>query len=63
MENAHLADIRADIHALGVTFWEMLAGRRPYEGEDALAIVARAMKGEAIPDIRRFRSEKLLPGS
>ena len=57
MENAHLADIRADIHALGVTFWEMLAGRRPYEGEDALAIVARAMKGEAIPDIRRFRSD------
>ncbi len=57
MENAHLADIRADIHALGVTFWEMLAGRRPYEGEDALAIVARAMKGEPIPDIRRFRSD------
>ncbi len=57
MENAHRADIRADIHALGVTFWEMLAGRRPYEGEDALAIVARAMKGEAIPDIRRFRSD------
>jgi len=57
MENAHLADIRADIHALGVTFWEMLAGRRPYEGEDALAIVARAMKGEAIPDVRRFRSD------
>ena len=57
MENAHLADIRADIHALGVTFWEMLAGRRPYEGEDALAIVARAMKGEPIPDVRRFRSD------
>ena len=57
MENAHLADIRSDIHALGVTFWEMLAGRRPYEGEDALAIVARAMKGEAIPDVRRFRPD------
>lgn len=57
MENAHLADIRSDIHALGVTFWEMLAGRRPYEGEDALAIVARAMKGEPIPDVRRFRSD------
>ncbi len=35
----------------------MLAGRRPYEGEDALAIVARAMKGEPIPDVRRFRSD------
>ena len=57
MENAHLADIRSDIHALGVTFWEMLAGRRPYEGEDALAIVARAMKGEPIPDVRRFRPD------
>lgn len=57
MENAHLADIRSDIHALGVTFWEMLVGRRPYEGEDALAIVARAMKGEPIPDVRRFRPD------
>ncbi|MGN0845906.1 MAG: serine/threonine protein kinase [Kiritimatiellia bacterium] len=57
MTNAHTADIRADIHALGVTFWEMLVGRRPYEGEDTLAIVARAMKGEPIPDVRRFRSD------
>lgn len=57
MLDSHNADIRADIHALGVSFWEMLAGRRPFETDDAMELVARAMKGEPIPDIRRFRSD------
>ncbi len=57
MINSHSVDIRADIHALGVTFWEMLAGRRPYEGEDTMALVARAMKGQPIPDVRTARPE------
>ncbi|MGN0853663.1 MAG: serine/threonine-protein kinase [Kiritimatiellia bacterium] len=57
MLDPHRADIRADIHALGISFWEMLAGRRPFETDDTMELVARAMKGEPIPDIRRFRSD------
>ena len=57
MENPHAADIRADIYALGVTFWQMLVGRPPYDGETALSVVAHVMGGEAIPDVRRFRPD------
>lgn len=57
MLDSHHADIRADIHALGVSFWEMLAGRRPFETDDAMELVARAMRGEPVPDIRRFRPD------
>lgn len=32
-------DQRADIYSLGVILFEMLAGRRPYEGDEALAII------------------------
>ena len=57
MENPHAVDIRADIYALGVTFWQMLAGRTPYEGESSLAVVARVIGREPIPDVRRFRPD------
>ena len=57
MEDSHTVDIRADIHALGVSFWEMLAGHRPNPDEDSVAIVARAMKGVPIPDIRTVRPD------
>ena len=57
MEDPHAADIRADIYALGATFWQMLVGRPPYDGEAPLAVVGHVMNGEAIPDVRRFRPD------
>lgn len=55
MIDSHRADIRADIHALGVTFWEMLAGRRPYPSDSPMELVARAMRCESLPDVRVVR--------
>jgi serine/threonine-protein kinase len=42
-------DARADLYALGVMLHEMLAGERPFEAEDRLAILARQMEGAPPP--------------
>lgn len=57
MLDSHKVDIRADIHALGITFWEMLAGRRPHPSDESMELVARAMRHERIPDIRTVRPD------
>ena len=40
------ADARADIWAFGVVFFEMLAGRSPFEGEEISDILASVLKTE-----------------
>lgn len=45
-------DTRADIYSLGVTFFEMLTGRRPYPDLSSVQIMAKAVTGEPIPDVR-----------
>ena len=45
------ADIRADVYALGITFWECLAGKRPFEGHTPVAILYKHMY-EVLADVR-----------
>ena len=45
-------DFRADIYSLGVMFFEMFTGTRPNPNLTAVQIMARAVSGEAIPDVR-----------
>jgi serine/threonine-protein kinase len=49
-------DARTDIYALGMMLFEMLAGKMPYEGDNALAIMNQHVNREA-PPLRSRRSD------
>lgn len=57
MMDSHHVDPRADIYALGVVLFEMLTGKRPNEGSTAVELLAKAIKGEPLPDVRTMRPE------
>lgn len=50
------ADGRADVYALGCVLFEMLAGRSPFAGPNALAMMSRRLV-EPAPPLRSFRPD------
>ena len=55
--DASRVDSRADVYSLGIVLFEMLAGRRPYDGETATAVIAQVLSDDPIPDVKRFNPE------
>lgn len=52
MMDSHAADTRSDIYSLGIMLHEMLVGFRPNHDATLLELMAKAVQGVAIPDIR-----------
>ncbi len=56
IDSSHI-DERADIYSLGVALYEMLTGKRPNAGSTVMGMLAKAVKGEPLPDVRTMRPE------
>jgi serine/threonine-protein kinase len=50
--SADKVDARADLYAVGVMLYEMVAGTRPVSGEDARVIALKVERGEVVPLVK-----------
>ena len=49
-------DARGDVYSLGLVTWEMLTGKRPWDGDSLYALLYH-QKHDYLPDVREFRPD------
>ena len=54
--HAELIDARSDLYSLGVVYYEMLTGRKPYTGTTAMEVIYKHRRADLPPIAPQFAS-------
>ena len=58
--HAELIDARSDLYSLGVVFYEMLTGRKPYTGASAMEVIYKHKRAQLPPIDPQFATARAI---